>query len=87
MEKVTVRIRDDYTGHHHAGVEVPPGTTLEVWPDQAAFLHRIGAIDPPQSTKSKKSDARKASVPDASSETPTTEGGDATPEEPSSNGE
>ncbi len=66
--KVTVTIREGYTGHHHMGREVQPGEQIEVWLDQAAFLERVGAIEP-----LKRTSGRKKKESDEQSEPPATE--------------
>lgn len=46
MEKVKVQVTDNPQGHRHAGQEVEPGEVLEVWPWQAASLHKKGIARP-----------------------------------------
>lgn len=49
IKKVKVRIKDDYTGHHHEGTECQPGDEIEVWEDKVPWLLEIGAIENPGS--------------------------------------
>jgi len=51
LKTVTVKIREDYVGHHHEGREVQPGEEIELTADRAAFLERIGAIHPIKATR------------------------------------
>lgn len=67
MEKVKVRIKAGYRGHHHQGREIEPGETIEVTPLQAARLHEIGATEP---VKAKKSSSRKKKEVSTESEGP-----------------
>ena len=50
MELVKVRIKADYHGHTHCGEEVFPGDEIEVTPTRAAWLFKIGAVEPVKKT-------------------------------------
>lgn len=50
MKTVEVRIREGYEGHRHKGELVAPGETIEVTPQQAAWLMQIGAAEPVKKT-------------------------------------
>lgn len=74
-DRVKVRIKEGYTGHHHRGREVEPGEVIEVLPRQAAWLHELGAIEPVP-----KEEAPVEKGPEPTEETTTTEGAEETPE-------
>lgn len=75
MKLVKVRIKEGYHGHHHLGEERFPGDVLEVTPQRAAWLHKIGATEP-VSTKKAAPEQEVASDPVSEPEDDNEPGGD-----------